>query len=51
MENTALTVYERAFLFLCQARLEAAGIQAELTVVRRDGSKIQVPKGYNPATA
>lgn len=50
MENVALTVYERAFLFLQQERLKKRGIKAEITIIRKDGSEIRVPEGYNPTT-
>lgn len=34
MEQEPLTVFERAVMFLYQARLESIGIKAELRVVR-----------------
>lgn len=49
MEDEALNVYERALLFLYQARLEAAGIKAELKVVKRDSQENERPVRCFPA--
>ena len=48
MENVTLTVYERAFLFLQQERLKKRGIKAEIKMIRKDGSEIRIPEGYDP---